>query len=102
MHLALLMHCTVEELQERMTYEEFQQWLALMEIEPVGEQRMDLRFAMLSALIANVNRDAQKRPQAYKLEDFLPDFWNERPAPSLRDKFMLLAAAINAQNGSAP
>lgn len=100
MHLALLMHCTVEEIQERMTYEEFQHWLALMEIEPVGEQRMDLRFAMLAALIANVHRDSEKRSQAYKLDDFLPDFWNERPAPSLRDKFMMLAAAINAKNGS--
>jgi hypothetical protein len=88
----------VAEIQDRMTYDEFYEWLAFMSVEPIGDRRSDLHFAMLAALIANVNRDVNQRPQAYKLEDFQPDYWEERLPLSLKDKFLLIAAQINALN----
>ena len=89
------MHCTVAEIQDRISYAEFCDWLAFMTIEPIGDRRLDLHFAMLSAFIANVNRASQSK--VYEVKDFLIDFWEDRPKPSLLDKFMAMAQTINAQ-----
>jgi hypothetical protein len=35
---------------------------------------MELRFASLSALIANVNRDRKRKPTPFKAEEFMPEF----------------------------
>ncbi len=35
------------------------------------ERRKSERFAMLASLIANVNRDPRKRPQAFTIDDFI-------------------------------
>jgi hypothetical protein len=98
--LAAHFRCTVEELQNRMSYVEFCQWIVFMAVEPIGDRRMDLHFAMLETLLANMNRDLKQRFKAYEIKDFLVDFWDDRPKPSLRDKFMSIAGAINAQNGA--
>lgn len=93
------MRCTVAELQDRLSYAEFCEWLAFMSVEPIGDRRSDLHFAMLESLIANVNRDPKQRSKAYEVKDFLFDFWDDRPKPSLLDKFKAIAERINAQNG---
>jgi hypothetical protein len=41
-------------------------------LNPFGEQRMDSRFAMLAALVANLWTDSRKK--RWNAEDFMPDF----------------------------
>jgi hypothetical protein len=60
-----------------MSSREFAQWLAYMRHEPVGEDRLDVLFAHLSALLANINRDEKQRAEAYTMKDFLIDWWQE-------------------------
>lgn len=47
-------------------------WAALWQVDPWDPQRADRRAAIGHALYANSNRDSQKRPQPYKVEDFMP------------------------------
>lgn len=53
---------------------ELSEWALYSELEPFGEKREDLRFAMLMMLIAEINRNPKKRKKPYKISDFLPDF----------------------------
>lgn len=46
---------------------------ALLEARDNVERRMDLRFGVVAAVIANVNRDPEKRPAAFQAADFFPD-----------------------------
>lgn len=81
-----------------MAYIEFVEWVAFMEIEPLPEQRADLRNAQAMALLANVNRDP-KKGKASEAADFLIDWWKDAPrAEDLRDKFRAMAERINAHN----
>lgn len=47
-------------------------WAALYSIDPWGEQRGDLRAAIVASLIANVNRDTKRRPEPFRPDDFMP------------------------------
>lgn len=51
---------------------EFSEWIAYSRLQPFGESRMDYRFAMLAALVANLWTDSKKR--RWTTEDFMPDF----------------------------
>lgn len=44
--------------------------MAYYSLEPFGEERADLRMAIVASLIANANRDPKH--EAYKPEDFMP------------------------------
>lgn len=66
-------------------------WAALYGINPWGEMRADQRAAIGHALLANVNRDPQKRPQPYQVRDFMPYM---RQTPQERERE--LAAQIVA------
>lgn len=73
--------------------------MAFYSVEPFGEARADLRNAQLMALLANINRDAQRRPTAYTPREFLPDWWTDAPATNtVLDKFRAIAARVNARN----
>lgn len=48
----------------------FTEWMIFYNLEPFGEQRADLRAAIVAATIANANRGKNQR--AYKVEDFMP------------------------------
>lgn len=65
---------TVREAQARIDSKEFLRWMAFSRLEPFGQEVEDRRFARLAALIANVNRDPKRKPTAYTLEDFMPDY----------------------------
>lgn len=91
--------CTIAELQDRMSYTEFWEWVAFAEVEPLPEQRADLRNARQMALLANVHRDAKQRANAYAPREFLVDWWQVTPAANdVHAKFRAMAARINAQN----
>lgn len=71
---------TVGELRRRMSASELHEWRAYYELEPFGEWRADVRMAMMSSLIANINRDPQKRSKAFGWNDFMPTFGEPKPA----------------------
>lgn len=49
-------------------------WEAIRDLAPFGLRGEWVRAALLQALIANVNRDPKSRPQAYTMNDFLPEW----------------------------
>ena len=50
---------------------QYSEWRAYYEVEPWGEERADLRSAIIACTIANVNRAKGK---AFKPSDFMPEF----------------------------
>lgn len=62
---------SVEELLDTLSYPEILAWAGYYEVEPWGEWRGDARIAQVAAILANSNRDPKKRPEAYKLQDFM-------------------------------
>jgi len=75
---------------------EFSEWMAYYNLEPFGEERADLRMAMLASLIANVNRDKKRRPNPFLPKDFMPKFEHEEQTP---DQQLAFVEALNAMFG---
>ena len=50
------------------------EWIAYYGLEPFGEERSDLRAGIVAATVANVNRDAKRRRDAFRPEEFMPKF----------------------------
>lgn len=50
------------------------EWEAFLSLEPLGEERADLRMANQMTLIANIHRDSKRKTSPYGLKDFLFDF----------------------------
>lgn len=50
------------------------EWLAYHRIDPWGEYRADLRMGIHASVLANVNRDASKKPEPFRPVDFMPNF----------------------------
>jgi len=71
MHLAKLMHRTVDELLDTMSYPELLRWGEYFTLFPEEGWRADARAAQICAIIANVNRDEKKKPEPYQIADFL-------------------------------
>ena len=70
------------------------EWLALYKIDPWGEFRADLRMGIQAAVVANVNRDSKRKPDAYTPADFMPDFAPQKE--SLLGKAKAVFAALPA------
>lgn len=51
---------------------QFAEWMAYSRLEPWGEERDDLRMAIIASTIANVNRG--KNSKAFSPQDFMPQF----------------------------
>lgn len=62
---------TMKEIQDKMSYEEFIDWMAFYQLEPFGPAVDNLGHAITSSVIANVNRDPKNQKKPYKPEDFL-------------------------------
>jgi len=69
---------SVRQAQAEISGNEFAWWLAYMELEPFGEERGDLRSAIIASTIANAHRKKGARP--FKPEEFMPDFDGSRKA----------------------
>ena len=54
-----------------MPYADYLEFMEFYEIEPWGLAVQDALQANAVAVLANVNRDAEKRPEAYRLKDFM-------------------------------
>lgn len=85
------------ELNETMTVEEFQRWMAFFAIEPLPEVRADWRVAMLLAQQANMNR--KKGSSAIPVEKFLPRWEQRRPPQTMQQMELALMAQYSALGG---
>lgn len=63
---------TVEELLDSISWEELNDWARFDAVDPIGERRADMRSAQQCALMANINRDAKRRPEPFQVSDFMP------------------------------
>jgi len=63
---------SVRRAQQEISSAEFAEWQAYASIEPFGEERADLRSAIVACVIANSNRS--KSQKAFKVKDFMPKF----------------------------
>lgn len=61
------------------------EWAAYEAIEPPVEVRIDLGFATLAAMLANIHRDRKRRPEPFTAQDFLPK-WDREPTAAGRAK----------------
>lgn len=75
---------TVSEMLDRMDSEEVVAWMAYEKLEPFGEARADMRAAMITSTLANVNRGAKQKP--FTLKDFMFDFDGQWMAASSSDQ----------------
>lgn len=75
-----MMGMPVAEAQARISSAEFGEWMAYAEVEPFGPGRDDARAGVIASLIANANRDTDRRAEPYEPEDFFPNLGNGRPS----------------------
>jgi hypothetical protein len=74
----------------RLPYRIYREWIAYAAVEPFGEERADLRAAIVSATMANsiqtlIYSLARKHRKAnFKPKDFMPEF--EPPHPKTPDE----------------
>lgn len=61
------------------------EWMLYAQVEPFGEERADLRSAIVASTVANVQRDAKQHREPYTAADFMPRFeLPEEPDPEER------------------
>ena len=70
----------VDALLSSLSSRQLTEWMAYDQLEPFGERRADLRMAVLASLIANANRDPDKRREPFTPADFMPRFEAEPQA----------------------
>jgi len=73
-----------------LTTKQFREWIAYYYIEPFGEWRADIRQAITSMIIANVNRSKNQR--AFRYTDFMPF---EKPKKRKRQTQKEMIAQLN-------
>jgi hypothetical protein len=61
----------VRQAQLEISSAEFTEWLAFYELEPFGDQVADMRHGTAAALLANINRNSEMRPEPFKARDFI-------------------------------
>ncbi len=86
---------TVREAQERIDAREYALWRAYYETEPFGEERADLRSAIIAVTVANAFRT---RGRASKIGDFMPDFDRRTRRQTTKQTWAILCAVANVQN----
>lgn len=77
-----------------MSSREFTEWQKFAEVEPFGEERADLRAAIIASTIANVHRG---KGRALKAKDFMPKF--EREEKSWQHQLQIVEALNTAFGG---
>lgn len=65
---------TVQELLARISSRELAEWAAYFKLEPFGEERADVRAALVAATVANTARNPKKRRRPFTAQDFMPRF----------------------------
>lgn len=71
MRLAAQTHCTLEELGERMSAEEFGLWSAFLDSEPIGPAGAFAALAELLAALANGPLQPPQGRKSFRAQDFI-------------------------------
>lgn len=71
------------------------EWIAYYQMEPFGEERADIRSAIVACTVANVNRGKDQSP--YELDNFLPKW--EEPEEQTVEEMIQIAAMFTAAWG---
>jgi hypothetical protein len=79
--LAWHIGCTVEELGERMSAAEFEDWLVFMDAESIGPGAELDRWARSSAIAAN-GALTKADKSMFQISDFMPRRWAPRAPPA--------------------
>lgn len=82
-----------DSLAKRMPYRILREWQDYAMLEPFGEERDDLRAAIIASTIANVFRGKRRRP--FKPVDFMPQFNLAPPKPPTPDQLFAKVVFIN-------
>ena len=69
-----------------MSWAQFYGWTIYSSLEPFGSKREDLRAGVVASVIANVNRDSQKRAKPFQPFEFFPEYVEARGAAILRSQ----------------
>jgi hypothetical protein len=69
-----------------MSAAELADWAAFYAVEPWGSEAAFLRTGIVTALIANTNRDSKKKPEPFVPTDFMPDFTGKKRQSKLDPK----------------
>lgn len=72
---------TVEEMLERMSEREWEEWQAYDRISPIGDQRLVRQVALIACTLANIHRGNR---EAFDLDDF--DLYRDPPRPLTRSE----------------
>lgn len=96
---------SVRQAQREIDSREFAEWMAYANVEPFGPLREDQRAGVVAAILANVNRDSEARPEPFTVDEFFPryegDSVEDDPVSDedrLKNKLMTWAATVNAAN----
>lgn len=69
-------------------------------MEPFGEERADLRSAIVACTVANAFRDPKKHPKPYSARDFMPKFGpGEEEEGQTVEEQLALVELLNAAYG---
>jgi hypothetical protein len=71
------------------------EWAAFYAIDPPLEVRVDVGFAQLCALTAEMHRDKKKRPSPFTIQDFLSQ-WDKANRPNKLDPNVVRAKMMQA------
>lgn len=77
-----------------MSSAEFTEWMAFYQLEPFGEERADLRSAIVATTVANAHRGKHQRP--YRVEEFMPRFERYPKSP---EEMLAYVEMLNAAFG---
>jgi len=86
---------SIRRCQQEISPEEFNSWLAYYQIEPFGEDRADIRSAIIACTFANTMGSKNS-----KMTDFMPKFEEQKDSPEiLKKKFEVFARMHNKHIG---
>lgn len=81
----------------RFTSRELTEWKAFSAIEPIGQDREDVRMALLLSMLGNIYRAANDR--AFTPQDFIVDWWGEYIPQDWREQKRIMAGVAAIQRG---
>lgn len=82
-----------------MSSREFTEWMAYDTLDPIGQERADLRAGIIASTVANTARDEKKHPKPFSADEFMPEFEAlraEKPQQTIEQQIQIaemLAAA---------
>lgn len=82
-----------------MSSHELTEWQTYCEIDPFGDERGDVRMAILAAHIGNVHLGTKKNPTPFEPADFMPDFGEQRGTEQTPEEMLAVAVVMNQMFG---